>query len=101
HPGVSSLVAGNRSRQTILSKDTPPLQPPAVPPGSYTSFDFSSVPITEIAGTNPVAIMPQSFEATTRPKPSLSDEIKRLHGLMAEGVLTQSEFEAAKSKLLS
>lgn len=61
----------------------------------------AEVPITEIAGTNPVAIMPQSFEATTRPKPSLSDEIKRLHGLMAEGVLTQSEVEAAKSKLLS
>lgn len=38
---MSSLVAENRSRQTILSRDTPPLQPLADLRASYTTFDFS------------------------------------------------------------
>jgi predicted DNA-binding transcriptional regulator YafY len=38
------LLADNRSRQTILSRGTPPLQPPSVLSGTYTTFDFSPHP---------------------------------------------------------
>ncbi len=38
--------------------------------------------------------------ASTSPSPSIVEELATLQGLLARGVLTQTEFEAAKAKLL-